>query len=619
MAYSKQNFQDGQILNAANLEAMENGIIAGQGAHNLLDNSDFRNPVNQRGIYDTTESENLRYTIDRWISYLTSIDVSQTGMLLSGQFGSGYNTIYQYVPLTPDGRIYTAALYYADGTVKCASGDFLTKAGGVGAEYGVLLEKDSDGKPYVQLYTYDGKRIIGAALYEGSYTADTLPSYVPKGKRVEMLNCGVSLAPHNLLNNSDFRDPVISKGIGAIYDDGKKYICDRWYDTYGLGTYSLNEGVGITLSYGTNHCYCVQKINNASQYYGKTMTLAIQLSNGTIYVTSGTYLSSSISLKISGGNWEYDLFYDRVELVVVSDSITVSWIALYEGSYDASTLPAYVPKGKHVEMLNCGVLLQPHNLLDNSDFRNFINQRGGTSTAGVWDYCIDRWRAIGTAGQLVWHNSDHVALGALRGISQAIENKSRFVGKTYTLAAKDTDGVLYITSGTYDGDSKHIWKETNGMELRLYSVSDDNNIYFSLKNLSSDTSKFIYLKWAALYEGSYDASTLPAYQPKGYAAELAECQRYYRPMPYPVIPCANNPAGTQVYGFLPFRMRITNPTFSCDTLYFFKGDSTFCSVSSASATSYGAGTRIVFNLSQSVEGNLAGAIAGNGITLSADL
>lgn len=31
------------------------------------------------------------------------------------------------------------------------------------------------------------------------------------------------------------------------------------------------------------------------------------------------------------------------------------------------------------------------------------------------------------------------------------------------------------------------------------------------------------LKWAALYEGSYDTSTLPAYQPKGYAAELAEC------------------------------------------------------------------------------------------------
>ena len=167
------------------------------------------------------------------------------------------------------------------------------------------------------------------------------------------------------------------------------------------------------------------------------------------------------------------------------------------------------------------------NLLDNSCFANFVNQRGGTATAGTWNYCIDRWRAIGTAGQLVWHNSDHVALGALRGISQAIENKSRFVWKTYTLAAKDIDGVLYITSGIYGGDNQHIWKETNGMELRLYSVSDDNNIYFWLKNLSSDTSKFIYLKWAALYEGSYTADTLPDYQNKGYAAELAECQRYY--------------------------------------------------------------------------------------------
>ena len=154
--------------------------LQGRAAYNLLDNSDFRNPVNQRGIYDTTESENLRYTIDRWKSYLTSIDVSQTGMLLSGQYGSNYNTIYQYVPLTPDGRTYTAALYYADGTVKCASGDFLTIAGGIGPEYGVLFEKDSGGNPYVQLYTYSGKRIIGAALYEGAYTADTLPAYVPK-------------------------------------------------------------------------------------------------------------------------------------------------------------------------------------------------------------------------------------------------------------------------------------------------------------------------------------------------------------------------------------------------------------------------------------------------------
>ena len=75
MAYSKQNFQNGQILNAANLEAMENGIIAGQGAHNLLDNSDFRNPVNSRGKNTYSDAGN-EYTIDRWkTQYNTNMSI----------------------------------------------------------------------------------------------------------------------------------------------------------------------------------------------------------------------------------------------------------------------------------------------------------------------------------------------------------------------------------------------------------------------------------------------------------------------------------------------------------------------------------------------------------------
>jgi hypothetical protein len=32
----------------------------------------------------------------------------------------------------------------------------------------------------------------------------------------------------------------------------------------------------------------------------------------------------------------------------------------------------------------------------------------------------------------------------------------------------------------------------------------------------------------ALYEGEYTIETLPPYIPKGYAAELAECQRYFQ-------------------------------------------------------------------------------------------
>ena len=59
-------------------------------------------------------------------------------------------------------------------------------------------------------------------------------------------------------------------------------------------------------------------------------------------------------------------------------------------------------------------------------------------------------------------------------------------------------------------------------------LEDDNTIYFSIRPRGAKTAK---IKAAALYEGAYDASTLPAYQPKGYAAELAECMRYYQIIP----------------------------------------------------------------------------------------
>lgn len=89
MAYSKQNFQNGQTLDAANLETMENGIIAGQGAgaHNFLDNSDFRNPVNQLGRSGTYEGVKNFYTfvIDRWKTYSNrcAYTLSSAGMRIA--------------------------------------------------------------------------------------------------------------------------------------------------------------------------------------------------------------------------------------------------------------------------------------------------------------------------------------------------------------------------------------------------------------------------------------------------------------------------------------------------------------------------------------------------------
>lgn len=153
-----------------------------------------------------------------------------------------------------------------------------------------------------------------------------------------------------------------------------------------------------------------------------------------------------------------------------------------------------------------------HNLLDNSDFRNPVNQRGATSYSGI-TYTIDRWRS--------WDSNNITTLndGSISVSVHIVQNipKNRFKnGSTYTIALCALDGTIYVNSGVYTldaedfGDWTHTWVE----------ITDSGDVAIYLRNGT-------YV-WAALYEGSYTAETLPAYQPKGYAAELAECQRYYR-------------------------------------------------------------------------------------------
>ena len=68
---------------------------------NLLDNSDFRNPVNQRGI--TTFSETSGYWLDRWVETRCSIDLTaNTASVAEGTENNGY--FYQRMPQIGDGK-----------------------------------------------------------------------------------------------------------------------------------------------------------------------------------------------------------------------------------------------------------------------------------------------------------------------------------------------------------------------------------------------------------------------------------------------------------------------------------------------------------------------------------
>lgn len=147
--------------------------------------------------------------------------------------------------------------------------------------------------------------------------------------------------------------------------------------------------------------------------------------------------------------------------------------------------------------------LKPRNLLDNSDFRNPVNQRGQTSySSGAWGYCIDRWMTYSSTATIT--ESGIEISGSSRNI----------IGQRISLDSlkKNTEDYVFVYCDANDvvHFSPHKYKYDNYWEFWI------------------ESSETIVIKWAALYEGSYTADTLPPYVPKGYAAELAECQRYYQ-------------------------------------------------------------------------------------------
>ena len=132
---------------------------------NLLDNSDFTNLVAQAGIGGNHGT--VAYVADRWILESGTVSYAEgTGLTLNG-------TISQKLEFHPTGQTSAfvgmvsgdASISYADGAVTITSG------GGV---------------------------IKWAALYEGSYTDDTLPPYVPKGYAAELAECRLYYRPQQM-------------------------------------------------------------------------------------------------------------------------------------------------------------------------------------------------------------------------------------------------------------------------------------------------------------------------------------------------------------------------------------------------------------------------------------
>lgn len=174
-----------------------------------------------------------------------------------------------------------------------------------------------------------------------------------------------------------------------------------------------------------------------------------------------------------------------------------------------------------------------YNLLDNSDFRNPVNQRGKTSyTSADAKYTIDRWLRPNVKvlvdlapGYISVTNTDTTSA---RTFQQKVTALNGYNGPV-TVAACLDDGTILL--GTVDADSdatsgnQYLWTisgQDKGIGAILY-----NEGYYKALGLNIESEKTVNIVWVAMYKGEYTLETLPEYAPKGYAVELMECLRYY--------------------------------------------------------------------------------------------
>lgn len=170
--------------------------------------------------------------------------------------------------------------------------------------------------------------------------------------------------------------------------------------------------------------------------------------------------------------------------------------------------------------------IQPPNLLDNSDFRNPVMQTGFNGMHGTQQYIVDRWQHTGGVNAVQASDGIILTSETIYARARQIIVSSNLVGKPVTLAVYKTDGGVCCASAVVPNtisDSSFLWFENNELILALTCITEGQmNVDIATKNAIS-----VSIKAVALYEGTYTADTLPPYVPKGYAAELAECLRYF--------------------------------------------------------------------------------------------
>ena len=311
-------------------------------------------------------------------------------------------------------------------------------------------------------------------------------------------------------------------------------VCSHYpYGAYGKGKIGLTDN-GAAVVYNPNGDYTGDEggLANWKAYLaaqkeaGTPVQVAYQLAAPETYATDPLDIDNAAGplTVMTGGELEVRM----TELVGSRSDVSNNTVAFSEASQDADITSGeklsvlFGKIKKRFSVLASTVMLKSvftqvgnPNLLDNSDFTNPVNQRGATSYSGAGTYCIDRWDIASTATVAVVSDGIKITATTLSGIRQKIENITD--GQLLVFQLCDNADTVYTQA--FAASTTQAEYTTDFGKFRFVLNSGGVLTISILLNAGEKT-----FKWAKLEKGS----VATPYVPKGYGAELAECQRYFK-------------------------------------------------------------------------------------------
>ena len=229
----------GTPLNAATFNNLIDTMKLGAAATNLLDNADFRHPINQRKVRTYSGG----YGIDRWkaaVNMSVRIEADDNGeylVLTCSGAASARNGITQYLDvyrMLPIGTPVTIAYQNVDGNIYVAS-TRMPESGSVrlfsGSGVGVVLyaETEDDGARLAFMVPPgETATLRWIAMYEGEFNVDTLPAFRRKGHAEELMECmrWAQVLSTGDVNPVDLRPCMISAPVVTKIASGYLYSAE---------------------------------------------------------------------------------------------------------------------------------------------------------------------------------------------------------------------------------------------------------------------------------------------------------------------------------------------------------------------------------------------------------